>query len=80
MNKELARIIGVTAFRSSADMGHLVTLLKEHCSEEERKLYGIAIATAIATIQIEVLSKIFAEFPELQTDFDRQIKEYGRPF
>nr|WP_314858273.1 hypothetical protein [uncultured Undibacterium sp.] len=80
MNKELARIIGVTASRSAADLGHLVILLKEHCSEEERKSYGIAIATAVASIQTEVLSKIFAEFPELETDFERQIMAYGRPF
>lgn len=80
LNKELARIIGVTAFRSAADMGHLVPLLKEHCSDEERKTYGIAIATAMASIRAEVLCKIFAEFPELEVDFDRQIMEYGHPF
>jgi hypothetical protein len=80
MNKELARIIGVTALRSEADLGHLVYLLKEHCTEEDRKIYGIAIATAMASIQSEILSKVFAEFPDIEADFDRQIKEYGRPF
>lgn len=80
MEKDLARIVALTAFRSSADINNLIPLLKEHCSEEECRNFGVAIATASAGISQEILQKIFALYPEIAVEFDKQISKYGHPF
>jgi hypothetical protein len=79
MNKEVARFLANTAFRSSANLADLVSFMKEHCSVEEQKIYSIAIATAMTSIQMEVLGKLYKEFPEIEEEFQRQIEKYGRP-
>jgi hypothetical protein len=79
MNKEVARFLANTAFRSSANLADLVSFMKEHCSVEEQKIYGIAIATAMTSIQMEVLGKLYKEFPEIEEEFQRQTEKYGRP-
>ncbi|WP_222610889.1 hypothetical protein [Undibacterium sp. FT79W] len=79
MDKELAKIVALTAFRSSAYMNNLIPLLKEHCSEDECRNFGIAIATASAEINLQILQKVFAMYPELSAKFDLQVRKYGRP-
>jgi len=79
MDKELAKLVALTAFRSSADINNLIPLLKEHCSEAECRDFGIAIATASAGISQQILSKVFALHPDLEVAFDMQIRKYGRP-
>jgi hypothetical protein len=80
MEKDLAKIVALTAFRSSADLNNLIPLLKEHCSEDECRTFGIAIATASSAIGQEILQKIFALYPEISMEFDKQIGKYGHPF
>ena len=80
MDKELAKIVALTAFRSSADINNLIPMLKEHCSEDECRDFGIAIATASTEINLQILQKVFAMYPELSVEFDQQVRKYGRPF
>jgi hypothetical protein len=80
MEKDLAKLVALTAFRSSADINNLIPLLKEHCNEEEYREFVVAIATASAVIGQELLQKIFALHPEISVEFDRQISKYGHPF
>ena len=79
MDKEVARFLAHTAFRSSANLADLVPFMKAHCSVEDQKNYSIAIATAMASIHLEVLDKLYKEFPEIEEEFQRQTKKYGRP-
>lgn len=79
MEKELAKFLAVTAFRSAADLGNLVPFLQE-CDEAERREFGIALATASAEINRQVLQKIFALHPDLADEFDQKIQKFGRPF
>src|SRR5262245_27431103 len=67
MDKELARHIVRTAFRSSGDLEELVPLLRHHCGEEEARTYEWAIAGAIADIHRELTVRVFASFPELES-------------
>jgi hypothetical protein len=80
MDKEIAKLIAITAFRSAADINNLVPFLKEYCSESKSRDFGIAIATASTKISPQILRKIFAMHPELEVEFDMQIQKYGRPF
>lgn len=80
MNQELAKLIALRAFRSSSEIGSLVYIIGQHCSEEEHKEFGIAIATAIDCIQTKVLQKVYDLYPELEKEFDAKIDMYGTAF
>ena len=66
MDKELARHIVRTTFKSSAGLEDLLPLLRHHC------------AGAIADIHRELTTRVFSTFPELQAEVDRSIQKYGR--
>jgi hypothetical protein len=78
MDKELARHIVRTTFRSSAGLEGLLPLLRHHCGEEEARIYEVAIASAIADIHRELTTRVFSMFPELETEVERGIQKYGR--
>ena len=78
MEKELARHIAATAFRSAVQLSEMIPLLKAHCDEAEFKTFVKAIATANATIHLEIDNRIYAQHPELEQEFEAKIKKYGR--
>lgn len=78
MDESLARIVAVAAWRSTRELGDLVPLLKEHCSEE---VYGdllLGVAKALAEISTEVLNPVYAMHPQLEQEFERSVTRYGR--
>jgi len=81
MDKDVAKFIALTAFRSSADLCDLVPFMKEYCDDEqEYRDFSLAIASAAAEINQRVLQKIFALHPEIETDFDTKINRFRRIF
>jgi hypothetical protein len=77
VEKDLARFIALTAFRSSADLGDLVPFMKEYCdNEDEYRDFALAVAGAAAEINRRVLQKIFNLHPDLETDFEAKIKKF----
>ena len=80
MEKELAKLVALTAFRSSAEINSLVPLLKEYCSEDEYRSFGMAIATASAEIGLQILQKIYAAHPELEAEIESNVQKFGRAF
>jgi hypothetical protein len=78
MNIEIAREIVRASFRSTRELGNLILDLKRSLSAEEHQIYAKAIATAIATIQLEVLNKATAQFPELEKEIEEKIEATGR--
>ncbi|NIA54682.1 hypothetical protein HAV22_13650 [Massilia sp. TW-1] len=79
MEKDLAKIIALTAFRSAADLGNLVPVLQD-CVGAERTEIGVALAMASAEINRQVLGKIFERFPELAEEFEEKVRKFGHPF
>ena len=80
MEKELAKLVALTAFRSSAELGNLIPLLREHCDEDEYRRLGAAIATASAEISRQILQYIFATHPELEAEIEANVSKFGRAF
>ncbi|GHT98807.1 hypothetical protein FACS1894154_04730 [Betaproteobacteria bacterium] len=78
MDVNLARHVGRTAFRASADLGNLIPLLKEHCSSEEYMKLAPAIASAVTAIGLDVLNPLFNNFAGLKDEFDENVRTYGR--
>ena len=77
MDIDLARTIARSAFRSSRELGALMPKLQEKLSPDEFKAYSKAIATAIANIQLEIVNKLTAEHPVLESEIERAIKIAG---
>jgi hypothetical protein len=78
MDIDLARHVVRAAFRSSHELGELLPVLKEHCSEEEYRAYTKAIATAIASIQLELTNRAASEHPGLEQEIEVSMNKYGR--
>jgi hypothetical protein len=78
MEIDLARHVVRTAFRSSRGLGDLLGVLKEHCSEQEYRGYAKAIATAIASIQLEVMNRVTSEHPGLEQEIEAAMKKYDQ--
>lgn len=78
MKNELARHAARAAFRSSRELGDLLHLLKGELDETEYQGYAKAIATAIASIQLELVNKLTADHPGLQDEIDASIAKYDR--
>jgi hypothetical protein len=78
MDKDLARHVATTAFRSAVQLSDMIPLLKQHCDEAELKTFVKAIATANATIHIEIGNRIYAAYPELEQELENSIQKYGK--
>ena len=78
MERELAKHIAVTGFRSASLLQELLTLLKEHCDQTEYKQYAKAIASVSAEISLEILNPIFQKNPDLKIEIENKIKKFGK--
>jgi hypothetical protein len=55
-----------------------LALLKEHCAADEYKEYAQAIASAIYTVNTELLERVLASDPRLRDEIDRDMTKFGR--
>jgi hypothetical protein len=78
MDKELARHVAATAFRSAVELSDMLPILKEHCDKSENETFLKAIASASAAIHLEIGKKVFAQYPDLEHEFEARIKTFGR--
>jgi Zn-finger domain-containing protein len=75
---DLARHVVRNAYRSVSELGQLIDLLREHCSDEEYATYLRAIATASASIQLELVNRLTSAHPCLEEEIEAGIAKYGR--
>ena len=78
MDIDLSRHVIRIAFRSGRELEGLLSLLKEHCSADEYQTYAKAIATAIASIHVEIVNRITSSQPELENEIESVIAKYDR--
>jgi hypothetical protein len=78
MNIDLARHIARAAFRSSREIGELVPFLKDRLSPDEYSIYSKAIGSAVAAIQVDLMNKLLADHPALNSEIEASIAKYGR--
>lgn len=76
MDKELARHVVATAFRSLRELEDLIPLLKEHCGAAEYETYVKAIASVSGHVHWNIVNPAFAGHPELEKE--EQIERYGK--
>ncbi len=80
MDKDLAKLVAITAFRSSSEISNLIPLLREKCEDSEYQIFVKAIARASGEIGQQLMFRVFVEHPDLEKEFDEMVKKYGRPF
>jgi len=78
MDRQLARILVSTGFRSSRELGELLQMLKSQCSADEYERLKPPIADAIAKITNATFDPAFAAYPDLRDEVEAQIAKYGR--
>ena len=78
MDRDLARHIARTTFRSSSMLADLVPLIAKHCDDEElaSKLKR-SLAEIIADASSEVNKEIFKLYPELEKEIEESIEKYA---
>ena len=77
MDINLARQVARSAFRSSRELGNLIPVLKQTLDADEFQIYSKAIATAIATIQVEVVNRVTTAHPGLEAEIEDSIEKKG---
>ena len=78
MDISVARHVIRASFRSGRELEALLDLLKQHCGADEYQTYATAIATAVASIQVEIVNRITSSHPDLEDEMEAVISKYGR--
>jgi hypothetical protein len=78
MNIDLARYVIRSAFRASHELSDLLPFLKSQLPAEEYKSYAKAISSAIAAIQLDILNKVTADHPGLESEIESSMAAYDR--
>jgi hypothetical protein len=78
MDINVARYVIRASFRSGRELEAIFDLLRNHCGAEGYRTFAKAVATAVASIQVEVVNQITAGHPELEDEIDAVIAKYGR--
>ena len=78
MDINVARYVIRASFRSGQELETLFNLLQSHCDPNEYKTYTTAIATVVASIQLEIVNRIVASHPDLEDEMEKIISKYGR--
>lgn len=78
MNRELAKHVAVTGFRSMSDVTGLLPLLREHCTADEYEAYRAAITNVAGEIVLHVINPAFAIQPDLEQEIEASINKYSK--
>ena len=78
MDRKLARHVVLAAFRTNGDLQTLLGFLKEHCEANEYKEFALGIAGAIDAVNIGLIDKVLAQFPEMSREIEADIAKYGK--
>jgi hypothetical protein len=78
MERDLARHVIRTAFRTARELSGLLAMLKQYLDEEEYKAYARRIATAIYTIDVELIDPLYASQPGLKDEVEASLDKYER--
>lgn len=80
MDRDLARHVVAVGFHSLSLLESLIPILKEHCDQDEYAEYLRSIGAVSAEMSTEIFDKIFQEYPDLQSEVESKIKQYGQFF
>jgi hypothetical protein len=77
MRREVARYIAATVMRYSNHLGDILPFAKTHCSDAEYRKLAFSLASAIHSIDTEIVEKVLADHPDLKKEFEDSIQNFG---
>ena len=78
MDKDVAREILRQVFRSEKELSSLLPVLKEGCSEKDYAEFARQVASAIDSINVALLNKVLARFPDLEVEIEQNLRRTGK--
>jgi hypothetical protein len=78
MDINIARHLIRVAFRNSRELSALLPLLKTNCDPSEYTDLAMGIAAAIDGVNVALINKAVAVYPELEIEMDATIAKYDR--
>jgi hypothetical protein len=80
LDRELAKHVVVTGFRSMSEVTDLLPLLKDHCTTNEYAMYRQAITDIAGAIVTQVINRAFAAQPGLEQEVEASVNKYLKIF
>ena len=78
MEKDLAKHVATVTFRAMTQLADMVPILKKHCAPDEYEQYLKAIGSIMALATTELINKVYAAYPDIETEFAAKISKYGK--
>jgi hypothetical protein len=78
MERDLAKHVLTTGFKTMGDLTDLLELLKGHCDQAEYATYARGVAVVSGEIVRQLLNKVFLDHADLEAEMDAKIKKYGK--
>lgn len=66
-----------TAFQCGRELQALLAALKADCTAEQYKAFSSGIAHAIDVINVELIDRTLAEHPQLKSQIEADLAQYG---
>jgi hypothetical protein len=67
-----------TAFKCGRELQGLLQILKKELSVDEYKLFAVGIATAVDTINVQLIDRALKVHPELRAKIEADLANSGR--
>jgi heme oxygenase len=81
MNKDVARLIALTAVNAKDELNNLIPILKAHCDNEaEYNSFAQKITAVSAVLESQLIDRVFKLYPDIQSEFEDRKNKYGRIF
>ena len=78
MTEALAWQMILAAYKCAADLQGLMRMLKERCPPGEYEGHARAIATSIASLNLNLVERALKAYPDLQKRIESDIADHGR--
>jgi hypothetical protein len=78
MDKDLAREIIWTSYRSGSELGALISVLKARCNADDYIFFARQVAMAIDGIHVALVDKVLSRYPELAAEMETNLARTGR--
>ena len=78
MNKEIATYIVRCSYSVNRELGDVLIFLKSNLHTDDYKNYALGISAAIDGVNVALLNKVLALYPELEAEIESSLAKYDR--
>lgn len=78
MDKRVAEIILNATHDAANTLSLMIPFITKNCSDEEKEKYIPEFTNHVCDLQLNIINKLYEEFPELGVIFKESVEKYGR--